>query len=212
MFFYFTGNPFPDPALADKDGLLAAGGDLSVETLLKAYYNGIFPWFNPEDPVLWWSPNPRMILFLDKFKVSKSLRKSLREGGFSVTFNQCFEEVIKQCSAVSRKGQKGTWITEEMLASYVKLHRQGYAVSVECWKNQQLVGGLYGVDLKDKKIFGGESMFHTETDASKVALYFLVEKLRKENYKLIDCQVYTKHLASLGAEEIPREEFLKFLK
>ncbi|HLU51399.1 MAG TPA: leucyl/phenylalanyl-tRNA--protein transferase [Flavobacteriaceae bacterium] len=212
MFFYFTGNPFPDPALADKDGLLAAGGDLSVETLLKAYYNGIFPWFNPEDPVLWWSPNPRMVLFLDKFKVSKSLRKSLREGGFSVTFNQCFEEVIKQCSAVSRKGQKGTWITEEMLASYVKLHRQGYAVSVECWKNQQLVGGLYGVDLKDKKIFGGESMFHTETDASKVALYFLVEKLRKENYKLIDCQVYTKHLASLGAEEIPREEFLKFLK
>lgn len=212
MFFYIQGSPFPDPATADHDGLLAAGGDLTVDTLLRAYYSGIFPWFNENDPILWWSPDPRMVLFPDNFKSSKSLRKIIREQQFSVTFNQDFERVIQACATISRQGQRGTWITPEIQQAYLEMHREGYAVSVECWYQGDLVGGLYGIDLADKKIFCGESMFHTVSNASKVALYFLSEKLKKENYRLIDCQVHSEHLASLGAENISRQAFLNYLQ
>lgn len=212
MFFYIQGSPFPDPASADHDGLLAVGGDLSVDTLLKAYYSGIFPWYNENDPILWWSPDPRMVLFPDKFKVSKSFRKTLRDPGFQVTFNQNFEQVIEACASISRSGQRGTWITQEIKQAYMELHRQGFAVSVECWYQGNLAGGLYGIDLVDKKVFCGESMFHTVSNASKVALYFLSEKLKKENYQLIDCQIHSDHLASLGAENISRQAFLRYLQ
>lgn len=212
MFFYIQGSPFPDPASADHDGLLAVGGDLSVDTLLKAYCSGIFPWYNENDPILWWSPDPRMVLFPDKFKVSKSFRKTLRDPGFQVTFNQNFEQVIEACASISRSGQRGTWITQEIKQAYMELHRQGFAVSVECWYQGNLAGGLYGIDLVDKKVFCGESMFHTVSNASKVALYFLSEKLKKENYQLIDCQIHSDHLASLGAENISRQAFLRYLQ
>jgi leucyl/phenylalanyl-tRNA--protein transferase len=212
MFFYIQGSPFPDPASADHDGLLAVGGDLSVDTLLKAYCSGIFPWYNENDPILWWSPDPRMVLFPDKFKVSKSFRKILRDPGFQVTFNQNFEQVIEACASISRSGQRGTWITQEIKQAYLELYRQGFAVSVECWYQGNLAGGLYGIDLVDKKVFCGESMFHTVSNASKVALYFLSEKLKKENYQLIDCQIHSDHLASLGAENISRQAFLRYLQ
>lgn len=212
MFFYIQGSPFPDPASADHDGLLAVGGDLSVDTLLKAYCSGIFPWYNENDPILWWSPDPRMVLFPDKFKVSKSFRKTLRDPGFQVTFNQNFEQVIEACASISRSGQRGTWITQEIKQAYMELHRHGFAVSVECWYQGNLAGGLYGIDLVDKKVFCGESMFHTVSNASKVALYFLSEKLKKENYQLIDCQIHSDHLASLGAENISRQAFLRYLQ
>jgi len=203
---------FPDPTSASEDGLLAIGGDLSVERLLLAYRNGIFPWYSDNQPILWWSPNPRMVLFPEKFKVSKSLLKKINNNEFRITFNQNFKEVIANCSAIKRKEQNGTWITSEMQESYIKLHKKGFAVSVEVWNKDELVGGLYGIDLHDSKIFCGESMFSKQTDASKIAFYFLVKKLSEEKYKLIDCQLYTAHLESLGAKEIPRKTFLKYLK
>ena len=201
---------FPDPALYDfEGGLLAMGGDLSPERIWFAYQNGIFPWFNPEDDILWWCPDPRFVLFPEDLKISKSMKKILREGKFTFTENKCFEEVMKNCQAAERKGQDGTWITDEMIKAYSTLHRFGKAKSLEVWENDELVGGLYGVDLGH--IFCGESMFAKVSNASKAGFIYFVEKYKSE-YQLIDCQVYTEHLASLGAKEIPKREFLKILK
>jgi len=203
---------FPNPEEADDDGLLAVGGDLSVKRLMHAYRSGIFPWFEDGQPILWWSPNPRMVLFLDDFKVSKSLRKTIKSNKFTITFNSCFSEVIKNCSQIKRNGQEGTWITNPMQEAYLNLHKLGYAISVEVWFEEQLVGGLYGIDLPNMKIFCGESMFSKMNDASKVGFYFLVEKLKTKSYQFIDCQMYTSHLESLGAVEIERDKFLITLK
>ena len=202
---------FPNPNEADEEGLLAIGGDLSSSRLLLAYKSGIFPWYEDDQPILWWSPNPRMVLFPSHFKVSKSLQKTINSKQFTITFNTCFSEVIKNCSSINRNGQAGTWITQEMQNSYSELHQQGHAHSVEVWEGENLVGGLYGIDLPEKKIFCGESMFSKVSDASKVGFYYLIEKLKLKNYKLIDCQMYTPHLESLGATEISRNEFLKYL-
>lgn len=199
---------FPNPEGATEDGLLAIGGDLSVERLLLAYNSGIFPWYEDNQPILWWSPDPRMVLFPEKFKVSKSLRKTLKDEKFIITFNQNFEDVIKNCATVPRKGQAGTWITNEMQEAYTALHKAGHAVSIEVWKKNKLVGGLYGINLPQKKVFCGESMFSLVSDASKVAFYYLSEYVKSKDYKFIDCQIYNEHLESLGAEEISREEFL----
>jgi leucyl/phenylalanyl-tRNA--protein transferase len=202
---------FPNPEDATADGLLAIGGDLSVGRLLLAYNSGIFPWFEDDQPILWWSPDPRMLLFPEKFKVSKSLRKTLKSEKFRITFNKNFAEVIKYCANTQRKGQAGTWITNEMQKAYVALHKAGHAVSIEVWENDKLVGGLYGIDLPRKKVFCGESMFSLVNDASKVAFYHLSEYLKTKDYKFIDCQIYNEHLESLGAEEIDRSIFLAFL-
>ncbi len=202
---------FPNPTEATSDGLLAIGGDLSTERLLLAYHSGIFPWFEDDQPILWWSPDPRMILFPEKFKVSKSLRKTLKSEKFRITFNKNFPEVIKNCATVLRKGQAGTWITKEMQQAYIALHSAGHAVSVEVWEDEKLVGGLYGIDLPQKKVFCGESMFSLVNDASKVAFYHLSEYVKSKNYKFIDCQIYNEHLESLGAEEIGRGEFFELL-
>ena len=202
---------FPNPEEADKDGLLSIGGDLSVKRLIHAYRSGIFPWFEDDKSILWWSPDPRMVLFLDSFKVSKSLEKIIYKNKFTITFNKCFEEVIKNCSQVKRKEQQGTWINSQMQEAYLQLHKIGFATSIEVWLEDKLVGGLYGIDLKDKKVFCGESMFSYVSDASKVAFYYLVAQLKVKNYQLIDCQMYTPHLERLGAVEIPREKFLKYL-
>ncbi len=202
---------FPKPEDATVDGLLAIGGDLSINRLLLAYNSGIFPWFEDDQPILWWSPNPRMVLFPEKFKVSKSLRKTLNSEKFKITFNQNFADVINHCATVPRKGQAGTWITEEMQEAYIALHKAGHVVSVEVWENDKLIGGLYGIDLPQKKVFCGESMFSLVSDASKIAFYHLSEYAKAKNYKFIDCQNYSTHLESLGAEEIGREGFLGML-
>lgn len=201
---------FPSPELARKDGLLAIGGDLSQERLLKAYSMGIFPWYTEDSPILWWSPDPRLIVVPEEVKVSKSLRKIINKGIFKVTTNTAFEKVIRSCSEVDRKGQEGTWITEEMIEAYIRLHGSGYAHSVESWHEGELVGGLYGIILG--KAFFGESMFSNMSNASKVAFVWLVEKLRELGFKLIDCQVTTGHLISLGAREVTRKEFLEMLR
>ncbi|MCB0456377.1 MAG: leucyl/phenylalanyl-tRNA--protein transferase [Flavobacteriaceae bacterium] len=203
---------FPPVSEASEEGLLAVGGDLSVERLLLAYQSGVFPWYEADQPLLWWSPDPRMVLFPEKLKVSKSLKKVITSEVFTVTFNQCFMDVIEQCAKIKRRGQKGTWITSEMISAYHSLHIMGIAKSVEVWKEGKLVGGLYGIDLPQKKVFCGESMFSNESNASKVGFYYWVEKLQSEKYRLIDCQVFTNHLHSLGAEEIPRKDFMKFLE
>lgn len=200
---------FPPVHLANEDGLLAIGGDLSSERLILAYKSGIFPWFNQGEPIIWYSPNPRMVLFPHKLKISKSMRQIIRKNDFEVTFNKNFEEVISNCKNINRKKQKGTWITNEMQQAYINLHKQGVAKSVEVWLDNELVGGLYGIDLGN--VFCGESMFSKISNASKIAFIYLVQKLEKEKYQLIDCQVYNSHLESLGAEEIQREEFLKYL-
>ncbi len=202
---------FPNPTEATSDGLLAIGGDLSAARLLLAYNSGIFPWFGQNQPILWWSPDPRMVLFPDKFRVSKSLRKTLRSEKFKITFNKDFERVISYCANVPRNGEVGTWITLEMQRAYMALHTLRHAVSVEVWLNNDLVGGLYGINLPDKKVFCGESMFSLVNDASKVAFYHLCQYLQTLDYKLIDCQIYNTHLESLGAFEIPRNEFLDYL-
>ena len=198
---------FPDTTNATKDGLLAIGGDLSLERLLMAYKKGIFPWFEAEEPILWWSPDPRFVLFPDKLKVSKSMKQVLRNKDYVVTVNKAFKEVITACSEIKRDGQANTWITNNMIGAYMKLHELGYAKSVEVWKDDTLVGGLYGVDMGND-VFCGESMFTKESNASKVGFITFIQNT---NYKLIDCQVYTNHLESLGAEEIPREAFVKYL-
>jgi len=205
---------FPSVEDADKDGLLAIGGDLSEERLMHAYRSGIFPWFSEGDPILWWSPDPRFVLFPEKLKISKSMKKFLRDHRFQVTFNQKFEEVITQCACVKRDGQADTWITEEMQAAYINLHEKGFAKSVEVWQHEidtepKLVGGLYGIDLGT--VFCGESMFSLESNASKFGFIKWVQHLQANGYKLIDCQVHTPHLESLGAEMISRQSFMNYL-
>ena len=201
---------FPPVSLAHSSGIIALGGDLSPERLQLAYKSGIFPWFEDGEPITWWTPNPRMVLFLDELIVSKSMRNILNRNVLKVTFNQNFRDVISNCQEVKREGQNGTWITNDMIEAYCKLHELGIAKSVEVWQDEELVGGLYGVDLGH--VFCGESMFSLVSNASKVAFIALVEKLRTENYKLLDCQVYNSHLESLGCREIDREEFIEILK
>jgi leucyl/phenylalanyl-tRNA--protein transferase len=200
-------DPFPpvERALRDPNGLLAAGGDLSPERLLDAYAHGIFPWFGDEDPLLWWSPDPRMVLFVDELHVTRSLRRVLKSGRFTVTLDRAFRAVMEGCAA-PRRDADGTWITDDMLQAYGELASRGFAHSVETWVGEQLVGGLYGVALG--RMFYGESMFSRQTDASKVALAMLVRQLRRWGFQMLDCQMATPHLASLGAREVPRAEFL----
>lgn len=198
---------FPDPALAELDGLLAVGGDLSTERLLLAYQNGIFPWYSDDTPILWYSPPERFVLYPDELKISKSMRQVLRSGKFTVTVDQCFEEVITACSLAPREGQDGTWITDEMKIAYIQLRQKGYAHSVEVWQQDNLVGGLYGVPVG--KVFCGESMFSKVSNASKIALIHLCNS---GLYRLIDCQVHTDHLESMGARLISREEYLAALR
>jgi leucyl/phenylalanyl-tRNA--protein transferase len=199
-------DPFPPlaSALREPNGLLAAGGDLSPERLTEAYSKGIFPWFNPGEPILWWSPDPRMVLFPGELKVSRSLRKTLKKQGYEVSVDTAFRQVMEACSA-PREGQGGTWITPAMIDAYTELHQQGLAHSVETWMGGRLVGGLYGISLG--RMFYGESMFSLATDASKIAFVHLVRQLERWGYGMIDCQMKTAHLASLGAREIPRAEF-----
>lgn len=202
---------FPDIVEASIDGLLAIGGDLSIDRLLLAYNSGIFPWYEDNQPLLWWSPDPRMILYADNFKVSKSLRRTIKSEKFKITFNKNFAAVIAHCASVPRKGQGGTWVTNEMQKAYIALHKAGHATSIEVWEKELLVGGLYGIELPSKRVFCGESMFSLMSDASKVAFYHLSEYVKTKNYKFIDCQIYNSHLESLGAEEIPRAVFLNAL-
>jgi leucyl/phenylalanyl-tRNA--protein transferase len=197
---------FPDPALAEPDGLLAVGGDLAPERLLAAYAAGIFPWFDARSPILWWSPDPRLVLEPGSLHVSRSLRRTMRRGAFRVTADTAFERVIRRCAGRDRPGQRGTWITEEMIEAYLRLHRLGFAHSFEAWAGDALAGGLYGVSLG--AAFFGESMFADRPDASKVALVRAVEWLSSRGVGLVDCQVRTEHLVSLGAREIPRRAFL----
>lgn len=200
---------FPDPADAEPDGLLAVGGDLSPERLLTAYAEGIFPWFDEQSPILWWSPDPRLVLEPAWLHVSRSLGRTIRRGGFRVTADGAFERVIEACAARARPGQRGTWITADMIEAYVRLHRLGFAHSFEAWAGDLLAGGLYGVSLG--AAFFGESMFADRPDASKVAFVRSVEWLEARGIRLVDCQVRTEHLASFGARELPRREFLERL-
>ncbi|TBO45124.1 leucyl/phenylalanyl-tRNA--protein transferase [Pedobacter kyonggii] len=208
MFFQLLDDDpgFPDPALAEEDGLLAIGGDLSTERLLIAYSNGIFPWFSEGEPILWYSPHKRCVIYPNKIKISKSMQKILNQEVFKITFNQAFAEVIRNCATTERKGQDGTWITNEMQDAYINLHQQGYAHSVEVWQEDKLIGGLYG--LKVNRVFCGESMFSHVSNASKAGLIFL----SKMNIDLIDCQLPNDHLMSLGAEMIERETFMGVLR
>lgn len=212
MKFLGPNDDFPPIESANAVGLLAYGGDLSSERLLKAYSTGIFPWYDASQPILWWSPDPRMVLFPENLRISKSMKQLLKKDAFTVTFNQDFEAVIENCAAVPREGQEGTWITPKMKKAYTDLHQKGVAFSVEVWDENKLVGGLYGICLKEKRLFCGESMFAKKSNASKYGFIKLVEKLVAEGVEVIDCQVYTDHLASLGAQEIPREIFLEYLK
>ena len=198
---------FPDVTLAEEDGLLAVGGDLSTKRLLLAYQNGIFPWYNDDTPILWYSPHERLVLFPGELKISKSMRQILRSGKFTVTYDQCFEKVIEACSAVKREGQDGTWITNDMQNAYIRLHHEGHAHSVEVWEQGDLVGGLYGVQIGS--IFCGESMFSMVSNASKTALISLCNS---GDYTLIDCQVHTEHLESMGARMISRKEYMEMLQ
>ncbi len=200
--------PHPELALDEPNGLLAFGGDLSVERLVRAYENGIFPWFSEGEPLLWWSPNPRGVLFLEDYHCSRSLQKHMRRVNYQVTMNTSFEQVIRACAQVPRS-DKGTWITEDMILAYIRLHQSGFAHSVEVCIDGQLVGGLYGVGLG--KVFCGESMFHTSANASKIALHYLAEHMRAHGCQFIDCQMQTSHLASMGAKELGREQFLTLL-
>lgn len=197
---------FPDPELASEDGLLAIGGDLSVQRLLLAYRSAIFPWFSEGDPILWYAPHERFVLFPENLKISASMLKVIRSGRFRITFNQAFTEVISACAISVRKDQEGTWITDTMKSAYIQLYNLGYAHSVEVWENDVLVGGLYGVQINH--VFCGESMFTRVSNASKVALIYLCQNY---NFKLIDCQVYTSHLKSMGADFISLEEYRELL-
>ncbi len=201
---------FPPADRANKDGLLAFGGDLSPQRLVVAYANGIFPWYNENQPLLWWSLDPRLIIRPGEMRVSKSLRRTIRSGKFEVRIDTNFREVMLHCAATPRKGQDGTWIQDEMVEAYCELHNLGIAHSFEAYQDGELVGGLYGVSIG--KVFFGESMFHTVADASKVAFYHLHQFLQEHDFKLIDCQQETSHLMSLGAYSIPRKDFLEELK
>ncbi len=199
--------PFPplQAALQHPNGLLAIGGDLTPQRLLDAYARGIFPWFSPEEPILWWSPDPRMVMFPNELKISRSLAKRLKKTDYEVRFDSAFRRVMQACSQAPREGQNGTWIVPDMIAAYCRLHELGYAHSAETWIDGELVGGLYGVKLG--RMFYGESMFHRVTDASKIAFVHMVRRLQQQGVGMIDCQMHTSHLASLGAREIPRAEF-----
>lgn len=197
---------FPPAELAESDGLLAVGGDLSTQRLLVAYQNGIFPWYSDDTPILWYAPHERFVLYPKELRISKSMHKILKQNTFTVTTDCAFTEVINACSQVPRPGQDGTWITGDMKAAYIKLHKEGFAHSVEVWQEDELVGGAYGVAIG--KVFCGESMFAKVNNASKVALIKLCQSSR---YKLIDCQVYTEHLESMGARMISREEYMAIL-
>ncbi len=201
---------FPPPHLAREDGLLCVGGDLSPQRLVKAYQNGIFPWFSEGDPLLWWSPDPRLVLYPDRINISKSLHKQIRKSYFTVTMDRAFEDVIIACSKSRGKNRKSTWLVDNMIKAYIELHRLGYAHSVESWIDEELAGGLYGVSLG--RIFFGESMFSCVSDASKVALAALCSHLKQHQFDIIDCQVTSAHLISMGAEEISRGEFIGQLK
>ena len=200
---------FPPVTEATEDGLLAIGGDLSTERLLLAYRNGIFPWFNEDEPPLWWCPHPRCVLFPTELYISKSMKQLLKRNAFTVTVNRAFEEVIDLCGA-TRKEQEGTWITDEIMDAYIQLHRLGFAVSIEAWNNNELAGGFYGIRMG--KVFFGESMFSRQSNASKYAFISYVQQLQKEGVVLIDCQVYTEHLVSMGARMIDRDLFLSMVK
>ena len=201
---------FPPVTEADEEGILAIGGDLSTQRLLLAYRKGIFPWYSDDEPIIWWCPNPRFVLFPDEIKISKSMRAVLKKQTYSFTINNCFNNVIKNCKTINREGQSGTWISEEVIDAYTNLHNLGYALSAETWKNNKLVGGLYGVKMGN--IFFGESMFSLSPNASKFAFIQLVQHLKNEGVKLIDCQVYTNHLESLGAKMIDRNDFMRLLE
>jgi leucyl/phenylalanyl-tRNA--protein transferase len=201
---------FPPVEETSYEGILAIGGDLSTERLLLAYNNGIFPWFDENEPILWWSPKYRMVVYPFDYKVPKSLKNIINRNIFKVTINQNFEAVITNCQKIERKGQEGTWISNDIIKSYLELHRLNKAMSFEVWQNEELVGGLYGVDLGH--VFCGESMFSKVSNASKVAFIRLIEYLKENNYKLLDCQVHNDHLEKLGAFEISRETFIKILK
>lgn len=201
---------FPHPSYAEEEGILAIGGDLSIDRLVLAYANGIFPWPRKDAPILWWSPDPRMVLFPQDFKVSHSLRQLVRSGKYAYTFDKAFEDVIRNCAGIPRMGQDDTWITDEMLEAYIALYEEGFAHSVETWHDGELAGGLYGVSIG--RVFFGESMFFKERDASKFALYQLIKLLRHWEFELVDAQQDTSHLKSLGAINIPREEFMEILE
>lgn len=208
--FQLTGaHVFPDPAMAEPDGLLAVGGDLHPARIVQAYIHGIFPWYNEGSPILWWSPNPRMVLVPGEFKRTKSLRQVVRNGGFKVSFDGDFPQVIEACATVKRAGQQGTWITREMSEAYIRMFELGIAHSVEVWKNSRLVGGLYGLLLG--KVFFGESMFHRESNASKVALWYLVDRLLEMGVSLIDAQQDTPHMRQMGGRLMERKTFLTLL-
>ena len=200
---------FPPVETTHQSGIVAFGGDLSVERLILAYKSGIFPWFEDGEEITWFAPEERMVLFLNEVRITKSTRNILNRGMFKITFNQAFVDVIKNCQEIKRNGQLGTWITDEMMQAYTQLHELGHAKSVEVWQDEVLVGGLYGIDLGH--IFCGESMFSKVSNASKIAFIYLAEKLKNENYQIIDCQVYNDYLAQLGCEEIERELFMKIL-
>ncbi len=201
---------FPPPELAEPEGLLAVGGDLSIERLLLAYKMGIFPWYNEGEPILWWSPDPRMVLFPPELHIPKRLKRILRQGRFKITFDKAFEQVIKECAMVRQEKGEGTWITQDMVKAYTKLHLAGFAHSAEAWCQDKLVGGVYGVALG--QVFFGESMFSRVSNSSKAAFVTLVQQLSKWGFRLIDCQVSTSHLSRFGAQEIPRKDFLKMVK
>ena len=210
MYFLTKELYFPPIEMASPEGIIAVGGDLSPERLLLAYKSGIFPWFEDDEPILWWSPPERMVLFFEDLKISKSMRNIINQRKFKVTFNTSFRDVILNCKKISRKDQPGTWITDNMVEAYCKLYELGIAKSVEVWQDDELVGGLYGVDLGH--VFCGESMFSKVPNASKFAFIALAKQLELANYHLLDCQVYNDHLASLGCVEIDREDFLMVLK
>ena len=201
---------FPHPVYAEPNGLLAVGGDLGAERLLTAYRSGIFPWFSKDDPIMWFSPDPRLVLFLEDLNVSRNLKKIIRQGVFDVRFDTSFREVVKKCAAADRRGQSGTWITDNMIEAYAELHQRGYAHSVETYLDGSLVGGLYGVSLGGA--FFGESMFFEKSNASKVAVYYLVERLVSWDFDFIDSQVPNDHMKSLGGKEVDRESFLMMLE
>jgi leucyl/phenylalanyl-tRNA---protein transferase len=201
---------FPHPSLADENGLLAVGGDLSPERIITAYSNGIFPWYNKNEPILWWSPDPRCVMFPGNFKISKSLRLLLKKNIFEIRFDTNFKKIIDNCAKVHQANDSDTWITREMKKAYILLHNLGHAHSVEVYLNQKIVGGLYGIAIG--KVFYGESMFHTVSNASKVAFYYLIERLKHWHFDIIDNQTTSEHLLKMGSEEIERDFFLNIIK
>ena len=201
---------FPSPHFAEPEGLLAVGGDLAPLRLLEAYRQGIFPWYGPEDPILWWSPHPRLVLFPQNLHISRRLQRTIRSGKFKVTADTVFAQVIAACASTLRKEGRGTWLSDEMQEAYIHLHQLGFAHSIECWHEDELTGGLYGIALD--RVFFGESMFSTVSDASKVALASLVQLAETHSIELIDCQVSSGHLQRLGANEIGRDHFLRLLR